>query len=293
MLDIQERLQRIMNTRPTTMRAAKGGYSAAHRLIVNFSNGRSAFVKVSTDPITAGWLRDEYRMYQNVQAEFMPDLLGWHDDGEKPLIVLEDLSSGLWPQTWTQDMIAAVIKTLDSVRNSHPPDGLKSLESMRDRLASWNLVASQPDSFLNLGMCSASWLNSALPTLIQSENKAVLTGSELLHLDIRSDNICFLGSRVVLVDWNWACVGNSMLDILFWLPSVALEGGPLPEQIIEGEPNLVALIAGFWAYRAGMPPPHPNSEVREIQRKQLEIALPWSAKLLGLPPPDGTATQIS
>jgi hypothetical protein len=255
-------------------------------MIVNFADGRSAFVKVSTDPITAGWLRDEYRMYQNIQADFMPDLLGWHDDGENPLIVLEDLSSGVWLHTWTPAAIAAVLKTLDCVRKTIPPDGLKSLESMRQDLASWKLVASQPDVFLSLGMCSQGWLNTSLPALMQSDEKAILTGSELLHLDIRSDNICFLGNRVVFVDWNWACVGNSQLDVIGWLPSVALEGGPLPEQIIEGEPNLVALIAGFWAYRAGLPPPRPDSKVREIQRKQLAIALPWSAKLLGLPLPD-------
>jgi len=289
MLNIQERLHSILNVRPVFMTSVSGGYTAAQRLIVNFADGRSAFVKVSTDPITAGWLRDEYRMYQNVHAKFMPDLLGWHDDGEKPLLVLEDLSSGLWSHTWTPDTIAAVLKTLDSVRKTPPPDGLKSLESMRPDLASWKLIALQPDGFLSLGRCSADWLNSALPTLIQSEDQAILTGSELLHLDIRSDNICILGDRVVFVDWNWACVGNSMFDVICWLPSVALEGGPAPEQIVAGEPNLVALIAGFWAFRAGLPPPHPGSEVREIQRKQLDIALPWSVKLLGLPPLDGEA----
>jgi Ser/Thr protein kinase RdoA (MazF antagonist) len=160
---------------------------------------------------------------------------------------------------------------------------------MRHELASWKLVASQPEFFLSLEMCSASWLDNALPTMMQAESKAILAGFELLHLDIRSDNICFVGDRVVFVDWNWACFGNSLLDVICWLPSVALEGGPTPEQIIEGEPNLVALIAGFWAHRAGMPPPHPGSDVRKIQRKQLEIALPWAANLLGLPSPDGTA----
>jgi hypothetical protein len=75
-LDIQGRLQRIMKTCPTSLTTVKNGYTAAHRLLVNFSNGRSAFVKVATDPITASWLRDEYRMYQNLRAEFMPDLLG-------------------------------------------------------------------------------------------------------------------------------------------------------------------------------------------------------------------------
>lgn len=283
---IYERLELVMDARPIATRVVDRGYTTAHRSIVEFSNGLRAFVKAATDPLTAGWLRTEHHVYQKVKSDFMPDLLGWHDDGDKPLLILEDLSSGLWTHTWTPDMISAVRGTLASVRKSQPPDGLPSLESMRNELASWSLVASHPDSFLSLGLCSAKWLKYAAPTLITAENRAILAGSELLHLDIRSDNICFFDSRVILVDWNWACIGNSMLDLILWLPSVTLEGGPLPEQIVDGEPNLVALIAGFWAYRAGLPPLHPNSAAREIQRKQLEIALPWSAKLLGLPPLD-------
>jgi hypothetical protein len=289
MSDIRERLVSVVNARPVLMTPVQGGYTAARRLTVEFSNSLSAFVKVATDPATAGWLRDEYRIYKNVQADFMPQLLGWHDDGVRPLIVLQDLSAGLWPRTWTREMIAAVLETMDGVRQVAPPVGLPELESMRHDFASWHLVAAQPQQFLSLGLCSDAWLRNALPIFVQCESEAVIAGSELLHLDLRSDNICFLDNKVLLVDWNWASVGNGRLDLLFWLPSLACEGGPLPEQVLEGEPNLVALIAGFWAYRAGMPPPHPGSDVRDLQRRQLVIALAWSARLLALPPPDGAS----
>lgn len=288
---ICERLERIMQIRPIAADQVRRGYTSARRLIVEFADGQRAFVKVGSDPLTSGWLRDEYRIYQNLRAEFLPRLLGWQDDGESPLIVLEDLSTALWPSYWNRSMIDAVLETLARVRKAPPPSGLPLLESMRSMLTSWHLVALQPEQFLSLGLCSASWLESALPTLIEYESKAVLGGSELLHLDVRSDNLCFLNGRVVLVDWNWASVGNAMLDATFWLPSLRLEGGPLPGEIMAGEPSLVTLVAGFWAYRAGMPPPQPGSTVRELQRQQLEVALPWCADLLGLHPPQGTVFQ--
>jgi len=46
--------------------------------------------------------------------------------------------------------------------------------------------------------------------------------------------------------------------------------------------GLAPLIAGFFAARAGLPPPLTAPKVREIQRRQLEVALPWAARELGL-----------
>ena len=67
-----------------------------------------------------------------------------------------------------------------------------------------------------------------------AEAEAVLDGTDLLHLDVRSDNLCFVGSRAVLVDWNWACRGNGLVDLAGWVPSLHAEGGPLPESCLAG-----------------------------------------------------------
>ena len=79
-------------------------------------------------------------------------------------------------------------------------------------------------NFWDLDFAQEEWLQHSLPVLIQSENSVLLEGSQLLHLDVRSDNICFIDNRVVFVDWNWACVGNGMLDVVAWLPSMVAEG---------------------------------------------------------------------
>ena len=258
---------------------------------MRLSDGRKVFAKVASDELTASWLRDEYRVYQGLRAPFMPELLGWDDDGDRPILVLEDLSGGEWQQSWTDDKIKHVLRTLESVAKSKPPAAMPLLEDMRPDLASWSLVAAKPEMFLALKLCSKQWLESALPVMMDCDAKADLSGSELVHLDVRSDNICFLGDRTILVDWNWARIGNAELDAVAWAPSVTVENGPAPETFMHADPKLVALIAGYWAYRAGMPPLAPGSLVRTLQLRLLEVALPWAAKLLKLPA-SGSMTLI-
>ncbi len=111
-----------------------------------------------------------------------------------------------------------------------------------------------------------------------------MDGDALVHLDVRSDNLCFVGDRVVLIDWNLACRGNPRVDVAAWLPSLADEGGPDPMAIMPGEPALAALMSGFFAARAGLPPPEGAPRVRGVQLSQLKRALPWAAASLRLPP---------
>ncbi|OLE18854.1 MAG: hypothetical protein AUG88_02720 [Actinobacteria bacterium 13_1_20CM_4_68_12] len=113
----------------------------------------------------------------------------------------------------------------------------------------------------------------------------MLEGEAFLHLDVRSDNLCLKEGRAVLVDWNFAHVGNPLLDIVGWLPSLRLEGGPDPWELVPDSQGLAALLAGYFASRAGLPTPATAPRVREFQRRQAEIALPWAARELGFPPP--------
>jgi hypothetical protein len=79
-------------------------------------------------------------------------------------------------------------------------------------------------------------------------------------------------------------VGNALLDVVAWLPSLRLEGGPEPWEVVPDSRGLAALVAGFFASRAGLPAPATAPTVREFQRRQAEIALPWAARELGLDP---------
>lgn len=84
--------------------------------------------------------------------------------------------------------------------------------------------------FLSLGLRDEQWLERSLPELLAAIERAPLDGDDLLHFDVRSDNLCFRDGKALLV---------------------------------------ATLIAGVWVSVAGLPPPETAPNVRAVQRKQL------------------------
>lgn len=278
-----------MGAQPAEWTAMPRGYTPAGRWVVRFASGQSAFVKVGTTPDTSAWLRTEYGIYSQITGGFLPALLGW-EDGDAPILVLEDLSQAAWPPPWSPGRVEQVRAALAAIAATPPPLGTPPIAVNHSTLRSWATVAADPAHFLSLGLCSAAWLEAALPALLAVDAAAALDGEHLLHLDVRSDNICFVGERALLVDWNGACRGNPLVDLASWLPSLAAEGGPDPLTVLPDEPQMAALMAGYFAARAGLPPVVGASRVRAVQLTQLRTALPWAVASLGLPPPVYTSS---
>jgi hypothetical protein len=249
-------------------------------------DGRTAFVKAAVDDRTAKWLRAEQRIYASVRESILPSMLGWYDGPGCTLMLLEDLSPFVWPPPWTRDRIDAVLRLLERMANVYPPQFLPKLEDSREAIDGWSRVAEDPEPFLGLGLCNSAWLGRCLPVLREASLNAPLAGANLVHRDIRSDNICIRDGEAILVDWNWAVCGNHLMDCVGWLPSLHAEGGPSPEELApEGSAELAALIAGYFAANAGLPRIPHAPRVREVQLQQLATALPWAIRSLGLPPP--------
>jgi hypothetical protein len=244
-----------------------------------------AFVKQALSEEAADWLRKERLVYESVRGAFLPVYFGASDEGETVVLVLEDLADAFWPPPWTAGRIEAVQKALDLVHASRAPDGIPRLEAVRERIVGWGNVARDPGPLLATSLCSETWLAEALPVLVQAAAEARLDGDDLLHLDVRSDNLCFVERGTVLVDWNLAHEGNGDFDTAFWLPSLELEGGPRPWEVLSDAGALAAAVAGFFAYRAGLPPPPGAPTVRDFQKTQAQVALRWAARELELPSP--------
>jgi hypothetical protein len=71
-----------------------------------------------------------------------------------------------------------------------------------------------------------------------------------------------------------------------WLPSLRLDGGPLPEHVARGLGGYAAAVASYFATVAALPPVPDSPRLRRTQLEQLKIALPWACRELGLPEPD-------
>jgi Ser/Thr protein kinase RdoA (MazF antagonist) len=160
------------------------------------------------------------------------------------------------------------------------------MATWRTELTSWPDLADDPGPLLSAGLCSPAWLERALPAMVEAERAAPLEGRASLHMDVRSDNLCFRGTRALFVDWNWMTEGNPAFDVAAWLPSLQLEGGPRPETVMPTcPPGFAALLAGYFCSHAALPTIPQAPHVRGLQLAQARTALPWAARLLGLPPP--------
>lgn len=249
------------------------------------ADGRRVFIKHALTATAVEWLRAERVIYEAVRGSFIPEFFGAYDDGDLALIVLEDLTDAEWPPPWSPSRIESVLASLDALHHTAPPNEIGKLDAIRAEIVGWPDIAANPEPLLSTGLCAPSWLEEAMPALLQASEYAQLDGTELLHFDVRSDNLCLRDGKAVLFDWNLARVGNGDFDVAFWLPSLALEGGPPPWEVLPDAGPLAAAVAGFFSVRAGLPPPPTAPTVRDFQRAQAQVALAWTARELAFPLP--------
>ena len=281
--DLVSRIERLIDAKVESYRPVAGGYTPAIRLLCRTAT-TSFFVKVGATPLTSAFLQREIRMYNSIRGTFLPALVASEEHASAPVLVLEDLSAHYWPPPWDERRVDLVLAQIHAMHNTRVAlESYTQAHGVRD--ANWPAVAADPEPFLALGLADARWLEAALPLLIQHEAQCSTDGDSLTHLDLRSDNICITESHAVFVDWNHACLANPKLDLGFWLPSLAYEGGPSPERILPDAPEIAASVAGFFAARAGLPGIPDAPRVRLVQRQQLATALPWAVRALDLPPP--------
>lgn len=286
---LRARIEAVVERRVITTKCAPaGGFTLAERWVVILEDGSTRFVKVADDATSRRLIRAEAAILAELDDDYGAGFDGFDDHPLKPLLVLEDLTGSFWPPPWRPGDPERVLQTLQRVHASPAPDHLEDAEGLRPRLDGWTVVAEDPAPLLGLGLVTSGWLERNLDELVAVSARAPLAGDSLLHLDVRSDNLCFIGDRVVFVDWGLAARGNPDVDIAFWLTSLHAEGGPAPDDLFDGDPALAVFVAGSFASRAGLAPFRWGAgKIRMVQRAQLATALPWACRVAGLEPPDG------
>jgi len=285
---VRARIDALLGARTERYVPTAGGYSPVGRWRVRTAAGGRVFVKVAHTDHTRRALRTEHGVLRTLDAAFAPRLVAFEDDALHPILVLEDLGDARWPPPWDDDLVARVRDTLARVHAT--PTALPPFSVAHAGEAhGWAAVAEDPRALLALELVTPRWLDEALPALVDAERRLSPDGDALTHFDVRSDNLCLTDRGVVLIDWNLACRGDPAMDLGFWLPSLEMEGGPPPEALLPGRPDVAAWVSGFFAARAGLAVIPEAPRVRGVQRAQLETALPWAARALGLAPPDGPA----
>ncbi len=160
-----------------------------------------------------------------------PRFLGSYDDGDWIALIFEDID-GTAPRTpWQQpelDRVLVAVGELSSALTPAPIAVEPVSELMPSVFAGWQRLAPSAESRQDDLRGVDPWAQRHLAQLaaLEAASPDAAAGTTLLHADMRADNILLTPSGVFFIDWPWASRGAAWVDLLFMLPSVAMQGGP-------------------------------------------------------------------
>jgi aminoglycoside phosphotransferase (APT) family kinase protein len=276
------------------------GFSPGIAARLRLDDGRRAFVKAvgpEPNPDSPGIHRAEVRTMAVLPRSAPAPRLLWSLDRRGWVALgFEDVDGAHPALPWRPgelrrvlDMVAAMAAALTPAPAGLPPAG----DRLADTFTGWrDLAAARAagDALPGLDPWAARHLDRLAD--LEAGWPAAAAGPTLVHSDLRADNLLLTPTRVVAVDWPWACVGAAWLDLLLLLPSVAMQGGPDPEPTFTAHPvaagadpgavtATLAAVAGFLVAGARRPPPPGLPTLRAFQHGQAVAALDWLRRRTG------------
>ena len=272
----------------------------AARLTVD--DGRRVFVKAAgpePNASTPAMHRREASIVSAMPCDApVPRLLWSYDEGEGDWIALvfEDVEGRHPTQPWRDDELHRVVAAMEDLSTLLTPSPLPAamVGTAGYIFASrgWRQLRDERPSRLDY---VDEWSRRNLQTLaaIEETVEGALKGDTLLNNDIRADNILLTARHTWFVDWPHASVGPPWLDVVAFAPSVTMQGGPPPEEVVSAHSATrtadsdaitaaVVTLAGFFTHRAAQPPPPGLPTVRAFQDAQGVVARKWVAQRTGL-----------
>ena len=281
---------------PEAVRDLAGGFSPGAASLLEWP-GRTLFVKAvgaDLNPDSPDIHRREAVISAALpRSHLFPRLLDVYDDGVWVALAFEPVDGRAPACPWDGAELDAVMAALKALHRELTPPPAPSVEPaavyFRPLFGGWAALASgdEPPGL-------DSWARRHLGRLAELESNwsVAIAGDTLLHGDVRSDNILLGPGGVVFVDWPHAAVGSPVFDVVAWAPSVVLEGGPEPEDLLSrhgsarvADPEVVtvllAAVSGFFVSHSLRPPPPGLPTVRSFQAAQGEVALGWLRRRTG------------
>ncbi len=282
---------------PGTVRDVAGGFSPGATAVLQCPQ-RAIFVKAvgtALNPESPGLHRREVLVSAALPpSPRVPRFLDSYDDGDWVALAFDAVAGRPPRHPWETGELALVAEALSSLHRDLTPSPLPSLtpltEYVRTMFGGWADLATmdRPPPGLD------RWARDHLERLAELESPwpAACEGPTLLHGDVRADNVLLAVGGVVFVDWPHAAVGTPVFDVIGWAPSVVLEGGPPPEELLARhvapvpvDPDvitvLLAAVAGFFVERSFRPPPPGLPTIRPFQAAQGAVALAWLRRRTG------------
>ncbi len=293
-------VERVCGAPVVRARNQPGGFSPGVAARVRCADGSAWFVKAASAEVNADTPK-LHRREADVLAGLdpliaagrvpAPRLRGTAESGSWFALVADDVDGAQPALPWRDGELGAVLAAVDRLADTLTPAPVAApaiAEYLGTDFTGWRILAqARGDDRLD------PWSRARLPELAALEATWAVqaAGDTLLHGDIRADNLLLTDDRVTMVDWPHAYRGAAYCDLVFFAPSVAMQGGPEPDALLArsrigrtvGRDALAALVcalAGYFTERALRPAPPGLPTVRAFQWAQGEVARRWLATLL-------------
>jgi hypothetical protein len=272
------------------------GFSPALVARLRMADGRRAFIKAvpgDLNPDSPDIYRREIDIVSRLPDELpVPRLLWSFDEGPGGWVVLcfQDVEG--WHPTlpWNDDELNLVVTAIDDLllRLTPPPFEAGRAGDHIAAWAGWRQLRERPIDGVD------PWALNHLDDLVALEQRAweAATGTSLLHLDIRGDNLLLTHEQVWFVDWPWACVGAAWVDPLFFAFSVETQGGPPAGEVFarsrwsqeadhDATAAVLCAVAGMLVHHSLLPSPPGLPTLRPFQAAQGHVAVRWLREVMG------------
>jgi aminoglycoside phosphotransferase (APT) family kinase protein len=281
-------------------RTQPGGFSPGVAARVRCADGTRRFVKAASadvNPDAPRLHRQEASVLAGLDSLIaagqlpVPRLRGTAELGPWFALVVDDVEGRQPALPWRDAELGLVLAELDRLAAALTPSPVTVpaiAEYLARNFTGWRILSgTSGDDRID------PWSRARLPELASLEATwaAHAAGGTLLHTDIRADNLLLTGDGVVVVDWPHACRGAAFADLVFFAPSVAMQGGPEPAALLarsragraasrDAVAAVVCALAGFFTEQSLRPAPPGLPTVRGFQAAQAEITRRWLATLL-------------
>lgn len=268
------------------------GYSPGPALTLVTATGR-VFVKaadVTAHPVSATLHRREAAVARALPDDLPMPSLSWILDDDDWVVVAFEAVEGHTPQVpWVEEDVRAVARLVDALAGVDAPE-LLPLQA-DGSFTGWEKLAAGEQAGLD---SYDPWVRENLGRLARIEPTwtAAVAGTRLIHGDLRGDNVLVRDGQALAIDWPYASRGAAFCDLVGWLPSLRIEGGPEPEQMLQSTavgraagPEAVTAylvaVTGYFVHESLLPDPPGIPHVREFQRAQGEVCISWLRERLG------------
>ncbi len=290
--ELRARLEACLGSAVVASSSQHGGFSPGSADRVLTSDGSRAFIKAVNSHLNEGsaCLHAREAKIAALLPSSLPvaEFIGYVSWNGWEALIFADIDGDSPALPWKKDQLELVLDAVSGMAekatgrfmNELPTLDAELREDFQGfaRMLSENFVPSDPWIAANmvelndLALCGAT----------------ALSGNQLVHSDLRSDNLLINSdSTVVLIDWPWASRGAAWYDGLtvlieariyspgfdvdHWLGSHELFNSAKPEAVNA----VLAGLAGFYVDAARRPPIPTLPTLREYHAKQAAAAIGW------------------